>query len=183
MQRSVVRAHPALLERVTRSENRNGNRSQSRNHARLYRVQAPELPDAEVEAKLARPRRVPEVLPLVRQPYAAPGDPVMARSTRQQRRQRRAQAAGTPPLRPAPRPRPTAEEEPPKQQAEPRPERRDDVRPGTPGIRFLQESWAELKKVEWPSQQQLTSGTAVVLVACLITGIYLYGNDRLWEFV
>src|SRR3954463_16305646 len=74
MQRSVVRAHPALLERVTRSENRNGNRSQSRNHARLYRVQAPELPDAEVEAKLARPRRVPQVLPLVRQPHAAPGD-------------------------------------------------------------------------------------------------------------
>src|SRR5947208_1114020 len=34
----------------------------------------------------------------------------MARSTRQQRRQRRALAAGTPPLRPAPRPRPTTEE-------------------------------------------------------------------------
>ena len=107
----------------------------------------------------------------------------MARSTRQQRRQRRAQAAGTPPLRPAPRPRPTTEEEPPRQPTEPRPERRDEVRPGTPGIRFLQESWAELKKVEWPNQQQLISGTAVVLVACLITGIYLYGNDRLWEVV
>jgi preprotein translocase SecE subunit len=107
----------------------------------------------------------------------------VARSTRQQRRQRRAQAAGTPPLRPAPRPRPTAEEEPPKQSAEPRSERREDVRPGAPGIRFLHESWAELKKVEWPTQQQLVSGTAVVLVACLITGVYLYANDRLWEFV
>ncbi len=108
----------------------------------------------------------------------------MARSTRQQRRQRRAQAAGTPPLRPAPRPRPTTEEEPPKQPAEPRSsERRDDVRPGTPGVRFVQESWAELKKVEWPTQQQLISGTAVVLVACLITGLYLYANDRLWEVV
>ena len=107
----------------------------------------------------------------------------MARSTRQQRRQRRAQAAGTPPLRPAPRPRPTAEEE-PKQPTEARStERRDDVRPGAPGIRFLQESWAELKKVEWPTQQQLVSGTAVVLVACLITGAYLYANDQLWEFV
>ena len=48
---------------------------------------------------------------------------------------------------------------------------------------FVQESWAELKKVEWPSQQQLISGTAVVLVACFIVGIYLYGNDRLWEYV
>lgn len=108
----------------------------------------------------------------------------MARSTRQQRRQRRAQAAGTPPLRPAPRPRPTTEEEPPKQPAAARStERRDDVRPGVPGVRFLQESWAELKKVEWPTQQQLISGTAVVLVACLITGVYLYANDQLWEFV
>jgi preprotein translocase SecE subunit len=108
----------------------------------------------------------------------------MARSTRQQRRQRRAQAAGTPPLRPAPRPRPTTEEEPPKQPVESRPEQRsDDVRSGIPGVRFLQESWAELKKVEWPNQHQLISGTAVVLVACLVTGVYLYANDRLWEYV
>jgi len=107
----------------------------------------------------------------------------MARSTRQQRRQRRAQAAGTPPLRPAPKARPTTEEEPPREPAAPRAERRDEVRSGTPGIRFVQESWAELNKVEWPSQQQLISGTAVVLVACFITGIYLYANDRLWQWV
>jgi preprotein translocase subunit SecE len=107
----------------------------------------------------------------------------VARSTRQQRRQRRAQAAGTPPLRPTPRARPTTEEEPPQQPAEAKPERSDQVRSGTPGIRFFQESWAELKKVEWPGQQQLISGTAVVLVACFIVGIYLYGNDRLWEYV
>ena len=48
---------------------------------------------------------------------------------------------------------------------------------------FIAESWAELKKVEWPGQQQLISGTAVVIVACLITGIYLYANDRLWQWV
>ena len=107
----------------------------------------------------------------------------MARSTRQQRRQRRAQAAGTPPLRPTPRSRPTTEEEPPKQPAEPKPESSEDTRSGTRGIRFFQESWAELKKVEWPSQQQLISGTAVVLIACLITGAYLYLNDQVWQWV
>jgi preprotein translocase subunit SecE len=107
----------------------------------------------------------------------------VARSTRQQRRQRRAQAAGTPPLRPAPRARPTAEEEPPQQPAEQRSERRDEVRPGTPGLRFFQESWAELKKVEWPNQQQVISGTAVVLVACLLVGGFLYLNDQVWEYV
>jgi len=39
-------------------------------------VQEAELPDAEVEAELARPRRVPQVLPLVRLPHPAPGDPL-----------------------------------------------------------------------------------------------------------
>jgi preprotein translocase subunit SecE len=27
------------------------------------------------------------------------------------------------------------------------------------------------------------SGTAVVLIACLIVGVYLYGNDQLWSYV
>jgi preprotein translocase SecE subunit len=107
----------------------------------------------------------------------------MARSTRQQRRLRRAQAAGTPPLRPAPRPRPTAEEEPRPEPSEPKRERRDDVRPGIPGVRFLQESWAELKKVEWPDQHQTISGTAVVIIACLIVGTYLWLNDQLWQYL
>ena len=106
----------------------------------------------------------------------------MARSTRQQRRQRRAQAAGTPPLRPAVRARPTAEEE-PREPAEPRAERKDEVRPGTPGVRFVQESVGELKKVEWPNQSQVLQGTAVVLIACLIVGVYLYANDLIWKRV
>jgi preprotein translocase subunit SecE len=105
----------------------------------------------------------------------------MARSTRQQRRQRRAKAAGTPPLRPAVRPRPTAEEE-PREPREPRADRPDEVRPGAPGLRFVQESYAELKKVEWPSQQQVISGTAVVIIACLIVGAYLYANDEVWSY-
>ena len=107
----------------------------------------------------------------------------MARSTRQQRRLRRAQAAGTPPIRPAARPKPTAEEEPRPESTEPKKERRDDVRPGIPGLRFLQESYAELKKVEWPNQQQTISGTAVVIIACLITGTYLWLNDQLWQYL
>jgi preprotein translocase SecE subunit len=47
----------------------------------------------------------------------------------------------------------------------------------------LQESWAELRKVEWPSQQQVISGTAVVIIASLIVGAYLYANDQLWQWV
>ena len=48
---------------------------------------------------------------------------------------------------------------------------------------FFAESWAELRKVEWPSQQQVISGTAVVIIASLITGVYLYANDELWSYV
>jgi preprotein translocase subunit SecE len=48
---------------------------------------------------------------------------------------------------------------------------------------FIAESWAELKKVEWPGQQQLISGTAVVIIASLITGVYLYLNDQVWQWV
>jgi preprotein translocase subunit SecE len=107
----------------------------------------------------------------------------MARSTRQQRRQRRAQAAGTPPLKPAPRPRPTTEDEPREEPTESPRERRDDVRPGIPGVRFVQESYAELKKVEWPNQQAVISGTAVVIIACLIVGTFLWLNDEVWRRV
>jgi len=46
---------------------------------------------------------------------------------------------------------------------------------------FIQESWAELKKVEWPGQNQVIQGTVVVLVACVIVGIYLWLNDQLWK--
>jgi preprotein translocase SecE subunit len=108
----------------------------------------------------------------------------MARSTRQQRRQRRAQTAGTPPLRPAPRQRPAEEAEPAAvESAAPRAERRDEPRSGVPFVGFVQEAVAELRKVEWPNQQQVVSGTAVVLVACLIVGAYLWANDQLWRYV
>ncbi|MBV8079553.1 MAG: preprotein translocase subunit SecE [Actinobacteria bacterium] len=50
-------------------------------------------------------------------------------------------------------------------------------------IGFAQESWAELQKVEWPSQNQVVQGTVVVLVACIIVGVYLYANDQLWKEV
>ena len=48
---------------------------------------------------------------------------------------------------------------------------------------FIGESWAELKKVEWPNQNQVIQGTVVVLVACTIAGVYLWLNDQLWKEV
>jgi preprotein translocase subunit SecE len=48
---------------------------------------------------------------------------------------------------------------------------------------FFAESWAELKKVEWPGQNQVIQGTVVVLIACLVVGVYLYLNDKVWQQV
>jgi preprotein translocase subunit SecE len=47
--------------------------------------------------------------------------------------------------------------------------------------RFANEAVAELKKVEWPGQNQVIQGTVVVLVACLIVGTYLWLNDQIWK--
>ena len=44
-------------------------------------------------------------------------------------------------------------------------------------IGFIGECIAELKKVEWPGQKQVITGTVVVIVACTIVGIYLWGVD------
>jgi preprotein translocase subunit SecE len=47
--------------------------------------------------------------------------------------------------------------------------------------KFVKESWGELKKVEWPTQKQVLTGTLVVLIACAIVGAYLYVADLLFE--
>jgi preprotein translocase subunit SecE len=53
--------------------------------------------------------------------------------------------------------------------------------PGTGGRRFVGESWGELRKVEWPTQAQVIQGTVVVLIACLIVGVYLYASDQIFK--
>jgi preprotein translocase SecE subunit len=53
--------------------------------------------------------------------------------------------------------------------------------PGSGFRNFVIESWGELKKVDWPGQQQLIQGTAVVLIACLITGVYLWLADEVFR--
>jgi preprotein translocase SecE subunit len=114
----------------------------------------------------------------------------VARQTRAQRRARRAQItpgeAALPGGPPAPPARPTARDV-PEPRREPRREPRERALPGGGARRFVAESWGELKKVEWPGQNQLIQGVAVVLIACLIVGVFLYASDlvfkRLVEYV
>jgi len=42
---------------------------------------------------------------------------------------------------------------------------------------FFADSWAELKKVRWPSRKELTSYTVVVLVTILLVTIYFWLLD------
>src|SRR5690348_14126761 len=108
----------------------------------------------------------------------------MARQTRAQRRARRSEMPGREAAhaggRPAPPRRPTARAV-PDRKPEPRREREPRSVPGGGVRRFIGESWGELKKVEWPGQNQLIQGVAVVLIACLIVGIFLYGCDLVFK--
>jgi preprotein translocase SecE subunit len=108
----------------------------------------------------------------------------MARQTRQERRARRAQQqpalAGGPPPRTPVRPTTDGAREPERRRPAATVERRV---PGAGAVQFVQEAIAELKKVEWPNQQAVISGTAVVLIACIIVGTYLWLNDELWKYV
>jgi preprotein translocase subunit SecE len=102
----------------------------------------------------------------------------MARNTRQQRRRRREKRQGEA----APEQQGVAQRARSRQQA---------VRPaqqppktqtgrrggGGGGRRFIGESAAELKKVEWPNQRQVLTGTVVVIIACAIVGTYLWLAD------
>jgi preprotein translocase subunit SecE len=101
----------------------------------------------------------------------------VARQTRAQRRARRearersfaerggdGQAAARPPL-----------------QAAPSPAAAERHLPGGGIKRFIEESIGELRKVEWPGQNQVVQGTVVVIIACVIIGTYLYVADQIFN--
>jgi preprotein translocase subunit SecE len=104
----------------------------------------------------------------------------MARQTRAQRRARRAETAsdGAQTQRPA---RAAQQQTQVRAAPAPRAEPAERRLPGAGGKRFVAESWAELKKVEWPRQNQLIQGVVVVLIACIVVGVYLWGADQVFK--
>ena len=77
--------------------------------------------------------------------------------------------AGRPGAAPAPRPRAES------------PAVRGGGNPISRFIHFTKESAAELKKVEWPTQNQVIQGTIVVIIACGIVGLFLWICDLLFK--
>jgi preprotein translocase subunit SecE len=50
-------------------------------------------------------------------------------------------------------------------------------------INFLKETKAELKKVTWPSRNEVTSTTIVVIAATIFFGFYLFFMDIIFSWV
>jgi preprotein translocase subunit SecE len=49
--------------------------------------------------------------------------------------------------------------------------------------RFLEEAWSELKKVTWPTREQVRNLTVLVFVISGILGLYIAAFDALFTFV
>ena len=48
-------------------------------------------------------------------------------------------------------------------------------------ITFLQETLSELKKAVWPSKEETTRLTVIVIVLAVVVGIFLGGLDKLFD--
>ena len=97
----------------------------------------------------------------------------MARETRRQRRAARA-AAGDGAQQTSRRSR-AAQVRPSQQPVKQQTGRKSEKQRG----QFIRESYAELKKVDWPTRRQTFQGVIVVLIACTIVGVYLWGLDQI----
>ncbi len=50
-------------------------------------------------------------------------------------------------------------------------------------INFLKETRAELKKVTWPSRNEITNTTVVVILATFFFGFYLFFMDIIFSWL
>ena len=95
----------------------------------------------------------------------------MARETRKQRRAARAAADGAAAGRRSRQMQVRPAQQPVKQQTGRKAQQ--------PRGQFIRECIAELRKVDWPSRAQTFQGTVVVIIACAIVGLYLWGIDQI----
>ncbi len=110
----------------------------------------------------------------------------MARQTRAERRARRLAHAGVEPAVAGVGGRDGGGKAPVRLAPEPPARSGPPARAGHPGrfggpLNFVRESVGELRKVEWPGQNQVVQGTVVVIIACIIIGSYLYFADQVFS--
>jgi preprotein translocase SecE subunit len=61
-----------------------------------------------------------------------------------------------------------------------RPARRREARQRGRVVGFFIQVWAELRRVQWPDRTQVTQATAVVIVFCILAGLYLAFFDYIF---
>jgi preprotein translocase subunit SecE len=49
--------------------------------------------------------------------------------------------------------------------------------------RFVDEAWSELKKVSWPTREQVRNLTVLVFVVSFVVGAYITTLDSVFTFV
>jgi preprotein translocase subunit SecE len=49
--------------------------------------------------------------------------------------------------------------------------------------RFIDEAWSELKKVTWPTREQVRNLTVLVLTISLVVGVYITVLDAAFQTV
>jgi len=54
--------------------------------------------------------------------------------------------------------------------------------PAKPGT-FINDTMAELRRVVWPPRDQVSSGTIVTIGLLIFFGFYIYGLDRVIEWI
>lgn len=50
-------------------------------------------------------------------------------------------------------------------------------------VKYFKDAKAEFKKVVWPTPKATTNNTIVVIVVCLLAGLFIFGIDSLFAFL
>ena len=50
-------------------------------------------------------------------------------------------------------------------------------------VKYFKDAKAEFKKVVWPTPKATTNNTIVVIVVCLLAGLFIFGVDSLFAFI
>ena len=49
--------------------------------------------------------------------------------------------------------------------------------------RFLRDTRAEMRRVSWPTANEVKNTTIITLIAVIFFAVYLFGIDRVWAFL
>ena len=50
-------------------------------------------------------------------------------------------------------------------------------------VKFFKDAKSEFKKVVWPTPKSTTNNTIVVIVVCLVSGLFIFGIDSLFALI